>query len=109
MSILLNFPPKNVTVQLYLFGTLRLVIGLVSTFYPIATVLVIELVGPGKRVLASNSIYFFFIIGQYFILLFGYLVRVYNYLVILYTGLVTLFVLYYWYILYFYLFFYYIF
>jgi hypothetical protein len=57
----------------------------------------IELVGPSKRVLASNSIYFFFIIGQYFILLFGYLVREYQNLVILYSCLVTIFVVYFWY------------
>jgi MFS family permease len=39
MSILLNIPWLNITVQIYLFGTLRLFIGMVSTFYPIATVL----------------------------------------------------------------------
>jgi len=55
-----------------------------------------ELVGPSRRVLASNSIYFFFIIGQYFILLFGFIVREHNYLVLCYTGLVSIFVFYFW-------------
>ena len=38
LSILLNLS-INITVKLVLFGALRLVIGLVSSFYPIATVL----------------------------------------------------------------------
>ncbi|CAF0986427.1 unnamed protein product [Brachionus calyciflorus] len=69
LSILLNIKSINQQAQLWLFGILRVITGRVSTFYPIATVLV-----------------------------FGYLVREYNNLIICYTTLITIFVLYFWYI-----------
>lgn len=86
----------NHEIQIFLFGTLRLLNGLVSTFFPIITVHVMELVGPSKRVLASNTVYFFFVTGQYYMLIFAYLIRRYNYLIICNTVFVTVFVFYFW-------------
>lgn len=74
LSLSLNFLSDDY-IQRLIFGFSRFAIGVTSNFYGLACVLLVELVGPSYRVTATNTMNYFYILGEFIILIFGYFVR----------------------------------
>jgi hypothetical protein len=67
--------------------------------YGIATVLVVEMCGPSKRLTACNSIYYLYIVGEFAVVLIGYFIRSYDSFLIAQAIYLSSFILYFWFYL----------
>lgn len=118
IAILTNLFFLNLQLKQALFGVLRFVTGVTSNFYTLAVVLgefymkwsnlsyliidpiysnlAVEITGPSKRVLATNVIYYFYIIGEFIAVLACYFIRDYNNIYIFLACFSSIYAFYFW-------------
>jgi OCT family organic cation transporter-like MFS transporter 4/5 len=77
---------------------LRLLSGIACNFYAVAVVIAIEICGPSKRVMASNIIYYFYVLAEFFLVSFAYFVTDFRVYYGILTGIITLIAFYFWFL-----------
>lgn len=82
--------------QEILFMAMRFLSGTTSYTYTAAVVLTIELCGASKRVFAVNTIYYFYIAGEFVVVTLAYLIRKHNLYLIANAIFMTSFILFFW-------------
>jgi hypothetical protein len=96
IAVFLNTKWLDASGQQIVFMILRLISGTTSYTYTAAVVLTIELCGPSLRVAAVNTIYYFYISGEFVVVLFAYYLRDYKLFLIANAIFLSSFVLYFW-------------
>jgi OCT family organic cation transporter-like MFS transporter 4/5 len=96
IALFLNTNWLNAEMQQIVYMILRLISGTTSYTYTAAVVLTIELCGPSKRVAAVNTIYYFYISGEFLVVLLAYFLRDYKYFLIANAIFLSTFVFYFW-------------
>jgi hypothetical protein len=107
----------SLNIKQILYGILRLLSGITSNTYSAAFVLgsfvflfilnktssysctfekAIELTGSSYRIKAANSMYYFYILGEYITVLMCYFIRDYNWLYLFASGFMCIFPIYFW-------------
>ncbi|RNA15634.1 Organic cation transporter [Brachionus plicatilis] len=90
----IDFADNNL--QQILFAILRLLTGISMNVYAVAVVIAVEIVGPSKRVIAANAIYYLYIVGEFVLLFFVYFITDYKIMLTSLSVLMTTIAMYYW-------------
>jgi MFS family permease len=98
LTFLISVKSINDHLQQLLFGVLRLLSGIACNFYAVAVVIAIEICGPSKRVMASNIIYYFYVLGEFLVVFFAYFVTDFRVYYGILTGIITLIAFYFWFL-----------